>query len=168
MSRCRVFAFVWLFVIFLAENALHFMFPHNAPPLLISGVVFYALLEGSLFGLVIGCYAGFFMDLFGIGKIGYEMALLGSIGCLSGFVASQIFRESALTESGLPVLGAYLAAVFNLFIFKTVVGTDGLTFSIFQEAFAWPQLALMALLSPLVFRFLKKVSFARPKRIVKW
>ena len=164
----RIFAFLWLFVIFLAENTLRFMFPDHVPPLLVSGVVFYALLEGPLFGLVIGCYAGFFLDLLGIGKIGYEMAVLGGIGCLSGVIASQIFRESVLTESVLPVAGVYLAALLNLVIFKMAAGSGELTFGIFQEAAAWPQLVLMAFVSPLIFKFLKKVSFARPKRTAKW
>ena len=70
MNKTRFLAFFWIFILFLAQNAAHVLFSGEFFPLVLVAVIYYALLEGVSFGFLAGCFAGFLLDLFGIGQIG--------------------------------------------------------------------------------------------------
>ena len=168
MNRTRFLGFIWIFLLFVIQNGFDFMFSHSLPPLLVTGVIFYALVEGPLFGLVIGAYAGFFLDLFGVGRIGNEMILFAVLGVLSGLAASKLFRESLLTQILLPVLGNYYAALMNLVLFKIKIQERWFDAGLFGEAFVPWHLLLTAVLSPLIFSLLKNASFVKAERRRAW
>ncbi len=162
-------SFIWIFFLFLIQNTLDTVFACPLPPLLLIGVIFYALTEGPFFGFVIGCAAGFFLDLFGIGRIGTEMVIFGTLGALSGLAAAKIFRESLLTQILLPTLSHFIATFCNLLIFKMMLHEEWALFDLFKEALLNPQLLLTAALSPFIFRFLKRVSFIHAhQRSTSW
>ena len=162
-------SFIWIFFLFLIQNTLDTVFACPLPPLLLIGVIFYALTEGPFFGFVIGCAAGFFLDLFGIGRIGTEMVFFGTLGALSGLAAAKIFRESLLTQILLPTLSHFIATFCNLLIFKMMLHEEWALFDLFKEALLNPQLLLTAALSPFIFRFLKRVSFIHAhQRSTSW
>ncbi|MGH7198911.1 MAG: rod shape-determining protein MreD [Candidatus Omnitrophota bacterium] len=168
MNKTRFLAFLWIFLLFLAQNASHVLFSGEFVPLLLIAVVYYALLEGASFGFLSGCFAGFLLDLFGIGRIGTQMAIFGCLGAFSGLVASKIFRDSFFTQVFLPALGSYFTALSNLVIFRMSAGQETLGWGLFWDAAAWPHLILTAVLSPFIFRFLKKVSLVRAERSSIW
>ena len=168
MNKTRFLAFFWIFLFFLAQNAAHLVFPGVSVPLVLAAVVFYALLEGVSFGFLAGCFAGFFLDLLGIGRIGQEMAVFGCLGVFSGLVASKIFRESLFTQIVLPAFGSYFVTFSNLAILRLASGEGSVGWGIFWDALVWPQLLLTAALAPFIFRFLKKVSIIRGERSSIW
>lgn len=168
MNKTRFLAFIWIFLLFLIQNGFDFMLAHSLPPLLVIGIIFYALVEGPLFGLVIGAYAGFFLDLFGIGKIGNEMILFSVLGVLSGLASSKLFRESLLTQLLLPTLGNYFASLMNLVLFKIKIQEAWFDAALLGEAFMPWHLLLTAALSPILFSVLKNVSFVKAERRRAW
>lgn len=148
MSGKRLNAFFWVFALFLLQNALNGLFPGKTPPLLAVGVVFFALTEGPSFGLALGCFGGMFLELFAVGRLGSEIAAMGSLGLLSGFASTKLFRDSLLTQLLLPA--SALAAVS--FARAAVTGRPAST--------PW-DLAWAAAVSPFLFAFLKKTVGGR-------
>lgn len=168
MSRTRTAALIWIFVFFLFQNTLVFIWPGWVPPLLVTGVIFYALTEGRLFGLVIGCFAGFFLDLMGVGALGAEMAVFGALGLICGSISSKVFRDSAIVQALLPAGGYYFVSVLNLSFFNLKNGESVALPALFLSALDWPQIILIAASSPFVFLFLKKVSFLKKQGTRRW
>ncbi len=148
MSTKRIRAFLWVFALFLLQNALNGMFPGKTPPLLAVGVVFFALTEGPSFGLAIGCFAGVFLELFAVGKLGTEIATMGSLGALCGFASTKLFRDSLLTQLLLPASALALLS----FARASITG---------QAASTVPDLVWAAAVSPFLFAFLKKTAGGR-------
>jgi len=161
-------AFFWLFLLFLAQNAAQVLFSAEFVPLVLAAVVYYAMLEGASFGFMAGCFAGFFMDLFGIDRIGSQMVIFGCLGAFSGTVASKIFRDSLLTQLFLPALGSYFVALSNLALVRAAGGEGPGGWALIWNAFNGPHLVLTAVLSPFVFRLLKKGSVVRKERSSIW
>ena len=168
MNKTRLLAFLWIFILFLIQNGLQFVTFGKWPLLILIGVIFYALLEGPLFGLVIGGFAGFLMDLSGTGRFGLEMMIFGSLGVLAGLTASKIFRESLMTQLLLPALGNYFVSFINLAILLVLSREDKSVFWLMQEAFLLRDLFFIALASPVVFWILKKVSLIQRERSSIW
>lgn len=168
MSRTRIAAFLWIFALFLFQNTLIFIWPGWVPPLLVTGVIFYALTEGKFFGLVIGCFAGFFLDLMGVGALGAEMAVFGVLGFICGSISSKVFRDSAIVQALLPAAGYTLVSVLNLLLFHLKNGDTVAPLTLFLSALDWPQIILIAGSSPLVFLFLKKFSFLKKQGTRRW
>lgn len=168
MSKTRLAALFWIFALFLFQNALIFIWPGWVPQLLVAGVIFYALTEGQFFGLVIGCFAGFILDLMGVGALGTEMAVFGLLGLLCGSVSSKVFRDSPLVQSLLPAAGYYLVNITNLLIFRLHNGEAVVPLQLLVEALDWPQLIFMAAVSPFIFSFLKQVSFLKKQGTRRW
>ena len=135
-----------------------FIFPRWTPPLMLIGVLYYALIEGPIFGAVIGCFAGFFLDILEAGQLGGSMAIFSGLGVLAGFSASKIFYDSFLTQLFLPVLGNYLLCFFSLLFYKNLPQAEGLSLGLFRESLILSQPFLTALVSPIAFLFLKKVG----------
>ena len=161
MSRSKVLAFLWIFIFFLLQNSLQFALPERAPLLLLIGVVFYGLSEGPLFGFLIGLYAGFFMDIFGVGKLGLQMSFFGSLGLLSGYAKSKVFSESLLTAILFPALAYYLLFCLNFIATRIFFEGEAEAPAVFREALSIPALILMAVVSPFVFSFLHRFSLRR-------
>ena len=157
MTSRRVRAFFWILFLFLIQSMISFIFTAWTPPLILIGVIFYALIEGPLFGAVIGCFAGFLMDILGVGKLGGSMAIVSSLGVLAGFSASKIFYDSFFTQIFLPALGNYLLCFFSLLFFKNLPQAEGFSLDLFKESLLLCQPLLTVAASPVVFMFLKKV-----------
>ena len=148
MSTRHIKAFFWVFALFLLQNSLNSLFPGKTPPLLAIGVVFFALTEGPSFGLAIGCFAGVFLELFAVGKLGTEIAAMGSLGALCGFASTKLFRDSLLTQLLLPVSALALLS----FVRASITGQAAATVS---------DLIWAAAVSPFLFAFLKKTTGGR-------
>lgn len=131
--------------------------PLGAPPLLVI-VLFYALYEGPFFGALLGCVAGFLMDLYGVGRLGSQIALYAGCGAFAGFSASKFFRDSFFSQVILPVLAVYFMTFSNLAIMHTSSGDpfDGL--DLLRSAFVPQALIITAVTSPLLFALLKRIS----------
>ena len=152
--------------LFLIQSTCHTIFPVVAAPFLVAGVIFFALTEGPAFGAVIGCFAGFFLDILGVGKLGLSMALLSSVGALTGFFSSKIFYDSLFTQIFLPVISQYLLCVMNLFLTKSFMQGESAGAEILADAFFLSQPWSAALVSVAVFSVLKKVSRPRHSRSI--
>ena len=158
MTSRRTFSFFWVLILFLVQELFGFVFPYWTPPLMLIGVIFYALTEGPVFGAVIGCFAGFLLDILGVGKLGGSMAILSSVGALTGFSASKIFYDGFLAQLLLPVLGNYFLCFFSLLFYQNLPNAEAPSFGLFRESLILSQPLLTALVSPAAFSFLKKVG----------
>lgn len=161
-------AFAWLFLLLLLQNLLHFIFPQIPFPFLLIGLIFYALSEGPFFGLILGCYAGFFLDLFGLGRIGPQIMLFGALGMFAGWSASTLFRDSWPTQVLFPAAANLVLLFLDRLIRQSTFSEEGMTTGFFPGWAEWQSVALAALLSPFIFRFLGSVSFASRQRSLKW
>ncbi len=152
-------AFLWVLVFFLIQNAVMTLLPFRLPPLLLIVVLFYALYEGPLFGAVLGCAAGFLMDLYGVGRMGPQMMLYAACGVFAGYSASKFFRDSFVSQVVLPAFAVYFVTFCNLAAAQGATGEslDGLRLAI--EAFVPKTVILTAAVSPLFFMLLKRISF---------
>ena len=124
MSKKRLAAFALLFILFLAQNFLNYLFPQNVPPILLVGLVYYSLKEGWRFGAVLGLFTGMLLELFGQGALGFYLIQMIVLGTLSGWASAAIFPDGLLTEILFPVLGAYLAMLSEVIF--TQANTAGL------------------------------------------
>ena len=135
-----------------------FIVPRWTPPLMLVGVIFYALTEGPVFGAAVGGTAGFLLDILNVVKLGGSTAILSSLGILAGFLAPRIFYDGFLTQLLLPVIGNYFLCFFSLLIYKSLPQAEGPSLDLFKESFILSQPLLTAFVSPIVFLFLKKVA----------
>lgn len=142
MNSRKSAAFFLIFFLFLVQNGAQNLFHRNAPPFVLIGVVFYALSEGPGFGFFIGCYAGLFLEIFTVGKMGTQMMTLGAVGAASGMVSSKIFGDSLATQLFLP------AAAYGLSLMVHLPSWRG--------AVTPAQIGLTVFFSPLVFWFLRQ------------
>ncbi len=140
------------------QQMIVYIFPGWAPPLMLIGVIYYALSEGPVFGAVIGCFAGFLLDILEVGKLGGSIAIFSGLGALTGFSASKIFYDGFLTQLLLPVFGNYFLCLFSLLFYKNLPQTEGPSLGLFRESLFLSQPLLTALVSPFTFLFLKKVG----------
>ena len=90
-----------------------------------------------MFGFLIGLYAGFFMDIFGVGKLGLQMSFFGSLGLLSGYAKSKVFSESLLTAILFPALAYYLLVCLNFMTTRIFFEEETFTPAIFQKKYGW-------------------------------
>ena len=123
MSKRRLAAFGLLFILFLAQNFLNYLFPQNVPPILLVGLIYYSLKEGWRFGTVLGLFTGMLLELFGQGALGFYLIQMTVLGALSGWASFAIFPDGLLTEILFPVLGAYLSMLSEVIF--TQVSTAG-------------------------------------------
>ena len=111
MFNGRTGPFWLIFILFLVQNSLNYLFMGNWPPFLLIGVIYYSLKKGSRFGLALGLFAGALTEIYGQGGLGFYMTEYAAMGALSGFASSKIFQDSWLAEIFLPVAAAYFCAV---------------------------------------------------------
>ncbi|OIO37955.1 MAG: rod shape-determining protein MreD [Candidatus Omnitrophica bacterium CG1_02_46_14] len=154
-------ALFWIVVLFLMQEMIGIFFPNGAPPLMLIGVIYYALIEGPVFGAVSGCLAGFLLDILGVGKLGTSMAILSGLGMISGLSASKIFYDGFLTQFLLPLIGNYLFCFLSLFFYRNLPEAQGLSMGLFRDSLVLSQPILTLLISPVIFSWMKK---AGPRR----
>jgi rod shape-determining protein MreD len=160
----RPLAFWWIFVLFLAQNALVYLFPQKAPALVLIGVLYFALAEGASFGAVLGVWGGLLLDLISSGRPGFFAAAFAVSGAGCGFISSKIFQDSLLTEILLPFVCLYLLMFAELW-FLTVQGGDAAGPRMFAQAFLpWPLFSTL-IASPFVFGRLHRSTAAQRRRI---
>ena len=147
MFRGRTGPFWLIFILFLVQNALNYLFMGDLPPLPLIGVIYYSLKKGSRFGVALGLFAGFLAEIYGQGGFGFLMAQAAAVGALSGFVSSKIFQDSLMAEIFLPAVVVYFCALSE-------------THS-FSAAFQPWVLAGTAMFSPFLFFCLQRVSSGR-------
>lgn len=116
-------------------------------------VVYTALGEGPIFGMMLGVFAGFLWDLLGIGRMGLSTAEMGMVGLFAGFLSTNLFRESPLTQVLLPALFVFLLTLINGGIGRFYFHETPPLFNL-DWLFA-------AVSSPFIFLFLKKVQRSR-------
>lgn len=161
LNKPRILAFLWIFIFFLLQNGLQFVFPDRAPLLLLIGVVFYGLSEGPVFGFCLGLYAGFFMDIFGVGKLGLQITFFGLLGLLSGCAKSKVFSESLPTAILFPAIAYYLLLCLNFITTRIFFEGGAEAPVVFREALSIQALILMAVLSPFIFSFLHRYTLGK-------
>lgn len=144
--------------LFFAQNAFQYVWPAAVCPLLLVGVIFYALTEGPLFGAVIGCFAGFLLDTLGVGKLGGSMTLYSLVGICTGYSSTKIFYDSFFTQILLPVFFQYAVCLAHLFFARNIPQGEGAGWRILSDAFWVSQPWFTVAASLAVFSFLKKVS----------
>ncbi len=157
-------SFVWLGVLFLAQNTLFYLFPEKAPSLVLIGVLYYALFEGALAGLVAGCWGGLLLDLFSQGSPGFFTISFAASGGLCGIASSKIFEDSWLSEVVLPAISFYGVTLALQILWLTQNG-ERLGPAVLAGSFLpWPLLTT-ALCAPWLFNRLRKLS---PRRRRRW
>lgn len=158
----RILALAWVFFLFLFQNFLNTLFPGKCPPLVLIAVVFYSLEEGSLFGMGLGMAAGFLLDLFGQGGVGFWMLNLAAVGALAGYASSKVFQDSLLTEIFLPAVAFYFSTLAEIVFLQSRAGVP-VGWEVSGRAFLfWPMLTSLVI-SPTIFGWLQKFSFSRHK-----
>lgn len=149
-----------LFLFFLTENFLNYFFGGNGPPLVLIGVVYYALKKGPMTGLWLGFFAGFWMEIFGQGFLGSSILPMGLAGALAGFASTQLFQDGWLSALLVPCLAAYCYLLAELFYVQIPLRqwSPGIFFLAFQgRVFLWT-----LFLSPCLFIFLERTHGTRP------
>ena len=122
-------SFIRIFLIFLVQSVLSFLFPEQAPPLLLIAVIFQAFLGGPACGFVTGCWAGIFLEWFFPGRMGAQMVSYAAAGFLAGLASSKIFRENLLMRIGVPMAAAYgVSLLGSLGRGETITGLLGHAF----------------------------------------
>ena len=157
MISSRVVALMLILLLFLIQNALGLIFSDKVPALVLIGVVYYGLARGPAFGFVLGVTAGVFSEIFGVGKIGYEMMALGLCGLAAGYTATAFFRENLLARVVLPAVLVYATTLFHLSATQALLNTGGV-FEILKEAFVWPSILSTAFFSPILFRLFGRMT----------
>ena len=147
MFNGRAGPFWLIFILFLVQNSLNYLFMGNLPPLMLIGVIYYSLKQGSRFGTALGLFAGSLAEMYGQGGLGFYMTQYAAVGALSGFVSSKIFQDSLLAEILLPAAAAYFCAALES--------------RSFSAAFQPWVLTGTVVFSPLLFYCLQKSSVGR-------
>ena len=141
---------LWILLLFFIENMTHLLFPDQAFPLVLSAVIFFALRQSTGAGALIGLWGGLLLELFKVGPIGFAVLPMAAVGAVSSFMSSKIFRESFLAQVVMPAGAFYFFLAVN-------VG------SLWEKTFLF-KILLAALLSPVIFHFLKKTVESSPAR----
>ena len=168
MTSRQFFSFFWLLFLFLVQGAIQSIFPRVVSPFLLIGVIYYALTEGPVFGAVSGCFAGFLLDILGLGKLGGSMTLFSLVGILAGFSSTKIFYDSVFTQMVLPVLSHFVICLAHLFFIKQLPQGETADVGMIKEAFFLSQPWWTIPASFGVFSLLKKVSAARHSHPISW
>ena len=143
-------ALIQIFIFFLLQNALSFVWPSVFLPLMLAAVIFFGLSEGPRFGLAAGAWAGLLLESFATGKFGIQLTLWGSAGFISGFLSSKIFPDSFLVQVFLPVLMRALMIAANFLLLGSLASHGG-----FLSENFWAMAVETGLTAFFVFWFLR-------------
>ena len=157
MFNGRFGAAALIFLLFLLQNFLNYLAPGRVPSLLLIGVIYYSLNQGPRFGMLLGLFAGFLLELFGQGGFGFYMVQLAVLGLLSGFVSSKVFQDSLLAEILLPALAAYGCLLSEAMFMRAAAG-ESAGWECFVQAFQPWVFVGTAFLAPLLFSRLQRSS----------
>ena len=157
----RAWAFLAVFLLFLAQNFLEYLLPGQAPSLVLIGVIYFSLRGGPRFGTVLGFFAGALAELYGQGAFGFYLAEWAVVGAVSGLVSSQIFQDSLPAEIFLPGLAAYFSNFAEL-AYRRLGAGGPFPWDGFVQAFRPGVIAVTALASLVLFSWLKKFPKASP------
>ena len=157
-------SFAWVFALFLAQNALFYLFPDRAPCLVLAGVLYYSLFEGALSGMVVGCWGGLLIDLFSQGRPGFFVWAFASSGLFCGFASSKIFEDSWLSEVVLPFVSLYAVLFAQQCALRSQMGEAVFPGALADAFLPWPLLTT-SFFSPFIFNYLRKFS---PRQRRRW
>lgn len=164
MLSASLSSFAWVFALFLLQNTLVYLFPEKSPSLVLTGVLYYALFDGTSAGLAAGCWGGLLLDLFSQGRPGFFTAAFAACGLACGVLSSKIFEDSWLSEVILPFLSLFCVLLAQQLVLRTQTG-EAWTPGILLDAFLpWPLLAT-AVCSPWFFGRLRRYS---PRQRRRW
>lgn len=166
-NRTRTAACFWVFSLMLFQNALHFIFPAEIFPFLLIAVIFYAMSEGPGFGFAIGCFAGLFLDILAVGKIGPQTLAFGVAGLAAGGAASTLFRDSLWTQFLFPAVVSGAWILFSRLYYQSIYSVPSES-AVWPSGAEWRSLVMTLMLAPFLFRFLKHASFERRERGLRW
>ncbi len=152
----RALAFLWVFLFFLTQNIIQLAFGVSGPWLLLIVVLYYALGEGPIFGMMLGGFAGFLLDLLGVGQMGFWITVLAFSGLVSGFFSSNLFRESPITQVFLPIFFVYLISFVERVFLSVRFHPWSLWYAWIPGPHFWREALIVMLASPVIFYFLKK------------
>ncbi len=164
MFSSRLAAFFWIFVLFLVQNSIVYLFPEKAPALVLIGVLYYSLFEGAASGFAAGAWGGLLLDLFSQGRPGFFMAAFALSGGLCGAASSKIFEDSWLTEILLPSVSLYCIFFVEHLVLQMQSGETSIA-SAFSNAFLFWPLFTTAVCAPWIFTRLRKIS---PRQRGRW
>ena len=122
-------------------------------------VVFYALSRGPVFGMALGLWAGFLMDLFGIGRMGPGILIYSMTGAVVGLAYEKLFLESLWTQILLPVFAQFFLRFFYLIILNASSDPSAESFPfilLFRESVCSSSILWAAFWGPVLCRFLKR------------
>lgn len=146
---------MWIFILFLFQNFLNYLFPGKCPALLLIAVIFYSLREGPVFGIGLGAASGFLLELFAQGRFGFWIVDLGILGALSGYMASKVFQDGLLTGIFLSGIAFYLSTLAEILFLQSQTGQLPGWEVVLRAFLFWPLLST-SLISPVVFWGLQK------------
>lgn len=155
-------AFFWVFLFFLIQNVIQIAFGSQGVWLVLVVVLYYALGEGPLFGMTLGGFAGFLMDILGVNPMGFWIAVFALSGLVSGFFSSNLFRESLITQILLPVFFVYLISLTERIFLSVRFHQWSLWDAWIPGAYFLKEAVMVAVASPIVFYFLKKSQPRHP------
>lgn len=113
--------------------------------LLAVAAVFSGFRKGPLWGFLIGAVIGMFAEILSASAFGFNIALYGIVGLLSGIAKSHIYyKEDVLMQVVFSFCGVFL------FYFLYFILSGTIQASIFFTAF------FSAAISPLIFRIVEK------------
>ncbi len=159
-------AFLWISVLFFLQIAAQPIFFDQTPPLVLIGIIFFALSGGPMVGLLTGALAGFLLDLLGTGPLGYEMVVFASAGAFCGFFSNILFRDGLVTQLFVPTAMNFMIQLCNLILFRHLYGRP-VYWSVLKEAWDVSSFFLTLFLSPFLFAFLRSVTRSSSPRRVK-
>ncbi|UTC67804.1 MULTISPECIES: rod shape-determining protein MreD [unclassified Treponema] len=153
MRKVILWTSLSVFFITLLQTAVfsHISFFTVLPDLVLLTVIYIAISNGSLSGLICGFIAGLLADFLSASPIG----LHSFIFTLTGYIVGKFYGIYNLNKIIFPcVLGglAFLSKVLLLFILKLLFGQNIHTYNVFSLNFAIES-AVNILFAPLVFLF---------------
>ncbi len=149
--------FVWTFIFFLIQNSFNALIAQKAPIFLLAVVLFFSFREGAWRGAMVGVFAGLLLEVFGQGRLGSEMLVLGLMGFIFGWGTKTFFQESPILYFLVPLLAFYFVTYLRLFLFY-FASQELAFFGRVALDFFWTWDAVgMAVLSPLIFSGLRRV-----------
>ena len=157
MSSARAASFFWIFFLFILQNSVLYLFPEKTPALVLIGILYYSMFEGSASGFAAGIWGGFLLDLFSQGRPGFFMIAFGACGAACGVISSKIFEDSWLSEIILPVVSLYGVLLARILLLRASEG-EPFTLSVFSWAFQPWLFLTTALAAPWIFARLRKLS----------
>jgi rod shape-determining protein MreD len=128
-------------------------------------VLYYAFEKGTVFGMLVGLWAGFLTDLFLIPRPGFYMAFYAAVGAFSGTLASKVFQDSFFAEIVFPLFLSYALLFFEALLVNAGTSSGYTPGQLFLCSFLPWRIAATAAVSPWLFSRLRDVSVGKVRRM---